>query len=524
VHYYIYTPLINGHLGPVWRLVADSLQAVGADVTFISCRELEVQSRQMTLTIESGKAANKHLKSYVENDQIIFLGEDSDNSCDAIVEKIVSNIDYRILIWNGEFPYQDEFLSCCKNKEVEEKIIFLEMGWFPQGESLYASTGGVNFKSTIKDCQLDTIRDEQRTILTEWLSRQYPHYNKCSVVAKTIFVPLQVDTDTTIRLYSPFKSMKAFVEFLDDWIPADYQIVVKLHPKAEYSYLFPAGRGRMRFVDSGDVADHLASAEYVVGINSTVLLEGLVAKKKVIAFGRGIYSSQGVLLEPEVSEKFPEQYAIQEKVVEDFLYYLIFRRQIPLESLRAGDGRYLFNREPFSSLHEVDTLDIDIREGKKMIKVGNSKIAKSAFLDCEKEGLIEIGDDCEIRHNAVLEVSGRYNGSIKIGKHSVVGVNNWLQGSGQITIGDDVIMGPNVSLVSTNHMYEDVETPIAQQPLVTGYVTIEDDVWIGANVTVAYNVTVGAHSIIGANSFVNQDIPPYSIVAGSPAKVIKSRV
>jgi acetyltransferase-like isoleucine patch superfamily enzyme len=77
--------------------------------------------------------------------------------------------------------------------------------------------------------------------------------------------------------------------------------------------------------------------------------------------------------------------------------------------------------------------------------------------------------------------------------------------------------------VSTNHTYDDASIPVAQLPLTTDPIVIEDDVWIGANVTITCGVTIGAHSIIGANSFVNSDIPPYSIAVGSPAKVIKRR-
>ena len=158
-----------------------------------------------------------------------------------------------------------------------------------------------------------------------------------------------------------------------------------------------------------------------------------------------------------------------------------------------------------------------------MIKIGKSKVARTASLDVEKGGQITIGDDSEIRHHAVLEVSGRYNGSIEIGNHSVVGVGNWIQGSGRVKIGNDVIIGPYVAIVSTNHSYADASIPVAQQPLQTGEVVIEDDVWIGAHCTIALNVRIGRNSIIGANSFVNTDIPPHSIAVGSPARVIRTR-
>lgn len=112
---------------------------------------------------------------------------------------------------------------------------------------------------------------------------------------------------------------------------------------------------------------------------------------------------------------------------------------------------------------------------------------------------------------------------MEIGNNCVIGIGNWVQGSGKVQIGNNVIIGPYVAIVSTNHSYQDVETPIARQPLQTGEVVIEDDVWIGAHCTITQNVRIGAHSIIGANSFVNKDVPPYSIVGGAPAKVLKSR-
>lgn len=523
MHYIFYTPLINSHLAPIWSSLAKALECQGNDISFITQSTVEVQSRAQSFIIKSGLRAKNVLSSYYNTGRVALWDDAIETEFNQWINSLKDVEEFKIIMWNGEFDYQQDFINLCKDHGIDEHFILIEMAWFPQNENLYASYKGVNFKSDIIDHKPSQISENQKVVLDNWRSRNYPQYLNPVTTPKTVFVPLQVDTDTTIKLYSPFCDMREFIQFIESWVPDDYNIIVKLHPKADYNYLLHSTRQSLSFVESMDVSDLIASSEYVVGINSTVLLEGMLAYKKVIAFGQGVYSGKGVIIEADKSADFPREHNPDYDRINDYLYDLVFRRQISLTGLHQGESKYLFSRWPFNQLHPGLEQDIIYSEGKKMIKVGNSKIAKSAFLDCEKEGSITIGNDCEVRHNAVLEVSGRYNGSIEIGNHSVIGVNNWLQGSGKIRIGDDVILGPNIAIVSTNHMYKDVDTPVAQQPLETGEVIIEDDVWIGANVTVSYNVTIGAHSIIGANSFVNKDIPPYSIVAGSPAKVIKSR-
>ena len=73
----------------------------------------------------------------------------------------------------------------------------------------------------------------------------------------------------------------------------------------------------------------------------------------------------------------------------------------------------------------------------------------------------------------------------------------------------------------TNHDYQDVNIPIKMGEMIPGSVKIGDDSWIGINVAILRNVTIGRHCGIGANSVVTKDIPPYSIAAGNPARIIK---
>ncbi len=94
---------------------------------------------------------------------------------------------------------------------------------------------------------------------------------------------------------------------------------------------------------------------------------------------------------------------------------------------------------------------------------------------------------------------------------------------GKITIGNDVLIAPNVVLRASNHKYDRRDKPINVQGHAAGLINVADDVWIGANVVVLLNVSIGQGAIIGAGSVVTSDIPPYSIAAGIPAKVIGAR-
>lgn len=93
-----------------------------------------------------------------------------------------------------------------------------------------------------------------------------------------------------------------------------------------------------------------------------------------------------------------------------------------------------------------------------------------------------------------------------------------------VFIGDHVMIAPNVVIVAFNHGYADTEIPMGSQKNTESPIVIEDDVWIASNCTIGKGVRIGKGSIIAANSFVNKNVPAYSIVGGVPAKLIKSRL
>jgi acetyltransferase-like isoleucine patch superfamily enzyme len=115
---------------------------------------------------------------------------------------------------------------------------------------------------------------------------------------------------------------------------------------------------------------------------------------------------------------------------------------------------------------------------------------------------------------------------IRIGARSHIGERCFLwAGSthGRIFIGEDALFGPCVFVTASNYQYADRDTPIMNQPRIERDVHIGRDVWLGTGVIVVAGVTVGDGSVVAAGSVVTRDVPPWSVAAGVPAKVIGQR-
>lgn len=123
----------------------------------------------------------------------------------------------------------------------------------------------------------------------------------------------------------------------------------------------------------------------------------------------------------------------------------------------------------------------------------------------------------------VIEDHGnKYNPSITIGEGTWVGKHCSIAAIGDVKIGKNVLFAGYVHITDHSHGYEDITRPITPQPLITkGPVIIEDDCWLGFNCEILSGVHIGKHSVVAARSVVTKDVPPYSIVAGNPAKIVK---
>ena len=110
-------------------------------------------------------------------------------------------------------------------------------------------------------------------------------------------------------------------------------------------------------------------------------------------------------------------------------------------------------------------------------------------------------------------------GDVIIGDHTRIGLHNTI--IGPVIIGSHVNLAQGITITALNHNFDDSEKRIDQQGISTKEVVLEDDIWVGANAVILPGVTIGKHAVVAAGAIVTKDVPPHSLVAGVPAKVIK---
>ena len=146
----------------------------------------------------------------------------------------------------------------------------------------------------------------------------------------------------------------------------------------------------------------------------------------------------------------------------------------------------------------------------------NSRICRHSRIDVMPFNNFVLGDNSTIEDFCTINNGV---GDVVIGQRSRVGIGNVL--IGPVTIGNDVILAQNIVMSGLNHGYEDISRPPHDQPVTKKIITLEDEVWVGANAVIVAGVTIGKHAVIAAGSVVTKDVPPYSVAAGNPAKIIK---
>lgn len=135
-----------------------------------------------------------------------------------------------------------------------------------------------------------------------------------------------------------------------------------------------------------------------------------------------------------------------------------------------------------------------------------------------KKWLAECGENIYIGPNVEI----RAHKNMKFGSNISINRGCYIDGSGGLTIQDNVSIAHHCSILTTNHTWEDNNLPIKDQAIVKLPVIIKENVWIGCGSRLINGITINNKAIIAAGAVVNKDVPSNSIVGGVPAKVIKS--
>lgn len=132
----------------------------------------------------------------------------------------------------------------------------------------------------------------------------------------------------------------------------------------------------------------------------------------------------------------------------------------------------------------------------------------------------EWGPGCMISAFTKIKISGRFvmGRRVNIGSGCFIGAGN-----GGLVLGDDVLVSPNCTILTSNYRFEQLGVALQEQGTESKGVRIGDRVWIGANSVVLDGTEIGEDCLVSAGSVVSGRIPPRSIVQGNPAKVIFTR-
>lgn len=167
-------------------------------------------------------------------------------------------------------------------------------------------------------------------------------------------------------------------------------------------------------------------------------------------------------------------------------------------------------------------------KNRKMIQFGRGvTLGKYVMIDgLSKEGII-IGNGSSIGPYGIIRATGVLSNlgkGFRMGNHSSLDAFAFVGCSGGVVIGNNVILGQKVSFHSENHLFTRSDLLIRHQGITRQGIVIEDDCWVGSNVTFLDGAHVSSGCVIGAGSIVRGHIPPNSIAVGVPARVINSRL
>jgi acetyltransferase-like isoleucine patch superfamily enzyme len=157
------------------------------------------------------------------------------------------------------------------------------------------------------------------------------------------------------------------------------------------------------------------------------------------------------------------------------------------------------------------------------IHIGNNvAIDDNCLLDAkgERNRGITIGDGVFVGRNTILSCK---NGDIELGAGANIGFNCEIFSASRVAVGANVLVAAYSYVIGGDHDFSDPSMPVLDQGRTSTGVTIGDGAWMGAGVKILDGVQVGAHAVVGAGAVVRNDVPPYAVAVGMPARVVSTR-
>lgn len=207
----------------------------------------------------------------------------------------------------------------------------------------------------------------------------------------------------------------------------------------------------------------------------------------------------------------------------DFIMLFSFSVQTAL-SLFRGFKFLFFLKSPKMSMLGKNVRFNFVHKFKfgKYLKLGNEvRICALGKSGISFGNNVSIGSYSQIVVSTTLNQIGEH---ISIGNNVGIGEFAYLGGAGGLNIEDDCIIGQYFSCHPENHIAKDIHAPIKSQGVTRKGIHIGQNCWIGAKVSILDGVSIGFGSIIACGAVVTQSFPPYSVIGGVPAKLLKSRI
>ena len=222
---------------------------------------------------------------YFKSNGIDVYHVNSVKGAKAALEALIPKMDH-VFIWNGNGEVDGYAYRVSKEHDIP--YTFLESGFFPQKKYYTMDRKGVNAKSFLIDDTLDWVTQSHLNKLDSF-RQGYFKGRRYNGGGGYVLAPLQLEGDSSIQLHSPYKTMQAFIDHVEEEFP-DKRIQFKAHPRDKNATSYQVNE-RNTLLVKADFLELAESAELVYGINSTTLLEAALLGAPVVSIGDGFLKS-----------------------------------------------------------------------------------------------------------------------------------------------------------------------------------------------------------------------------------------